>query len=179
MKIWKPDTCDCILEEIYDQTFDSNAGDFTWVPDPADSSKQIKVRGRFVVTGISGGQILFKCPTHQTVDDRDLYDVILNGENRVKNKFLRLLLGHEDIKDLGLEEDRLNPDGTQTRELKTGLEYLWAFEGEGKDRILKVEVRGANLTRPKKTEIETWCDTKFGLGKVRFSATPLSNSRVK
>jgi|CXWL01.1.fsa_nt_gi hypothetical protein len=138
MKTWKPDTCDCHVEEIYD------------------------------LTGIkSMGQVLTKCIVHQTVADADLYDVLLNKENRVKNRVYRILLGYEEIKDLGLEEPKKNQDGTDAGPgLKVGIEYAWNFVGTGANRVLQAEIKGSALTKAKKDELKALCDTKFGLGKV-------------
>ncbi len=71
MKTWKPDTCGCEIEEIYDGN---------------------------TITG--GGQVLTKCPAHASVADEDLYGVLYanpDGENKRKNKIERLLLGYDGI----------------------------------------------------------------------------------
>ena len=78
MKTWKPDTCECLVEEIYNGT-------------------QI----------VGGGQVLKKCPAHAALADNEIYGVLYSnpdGENKRKNQMLRILLGYEDVKDLGLEE---------------------------------------------------------------------------
>ena len=143
MKTWTPDTCPapgCIVEEIYDGP-----------------------------TIIGGGVVVRKCSAHKGVPDEELYDVLLNGENRPKNIVHRILLGHEDIKDLGLEEQKTNPDGSSAGlGLKVGIEYSWQFIGEGKDRILSFEVKGAALTVQQKLDIVALCNAKFGIGKVEI-----------
>ena len=141
MKTWKPDTCGCEIEEIYNGT-------------------EI----------VGGGEVLKKCVAHTSVPDDQLYGVLYSnpdGENKRKNQMLRILLGHEDIKDLGLEEEKTNPDGSSGGlGLKSGIDYSWSFEGTGKNRVLKVEVKGANLLKSQKDSIVALCDTKFGTGKV-------------
>ena len=143
MKTWKPDTCECEVEEIY------NGTDI-----------------------VGGGQVLKKCPAHQTVPDNDLYGVLYSnpdGENKRKNQMLRILLGYEDVKGLSLEEMKRNQDGSDGGlGLKQGIDYKWSFEGSGKDRTLKVEVKGANLSTLQKTAIKGLCDTKFGIGRVEM-----------
>ena len=143
MKTWKPDTCECEVEEIYNGT-------------------QI----------IGGGQVIKKCIAHTTVPDVDLYGVLYSnsdGENKRKNQILRILLGYEEVKGLGLEEIKFNDDGSMGGlGLKKGVEYVWSFEGFGKDRVLNVEVKGANLSLPQKNAIKALCDTKFGVGKVEI-----------
>ncbi len=67
MRTWKPDTCECHIEEIYD--------------------------GNEI---IGGGQVLNKCSAHTNVADEDLYGVLYanpDGENKRKNKIDRLLKG--------------------------------------------------------------------------------------
>ena len=141
MKTWKPDTCECLIEEIYNGT-------------------EI----------VGGGKVLKKCSAHQLVSDNELYGVLYSnpdGENKRKNQMLRILLGYESVKGLGLEEAKTNPDGSNAGiGLKQGVEYLWSFGGEGKERVLKVEVKGVSLTLSQKIAIKNLCDTKFGIGKV-------------
>ena len=148
MKTWKPDTCECMVEEIYDG---SNI--------------------------VGGGQVLHKCEAHRDVPDDELYGVLYStdltqpptGENARKNMVLRILLGHEEIKGLGLEETKTNPDGSEAGlGLKAGVEYGWSFSGTGKDRVLRVEVKGATLTKAKKDSIRALCGRKFGVGKVEI-----------
>lgn len=138
MKTWQPDTCDCKVEELYNGT---------------------------EIVGM--GEVINKCAVHASVPDNQLYDVILNKENRVKNQMLRVLLGYEEIKDLGLEEAKTNDDGSSAGlGLKDGIKYDWSFTGEGANRILNVEITGTNLTKNQKDAIKALCDTKFGEGKV-------------
>ena len=108
MKTWKPDTCECLVEEIY------NCAEI-----------------------VGGGQVLKKCIVHQGVADDELYGILYSnpdGENKRKNQVLNILLGYEAIKDLGLEEAKTNDDGSDGGlGLKNGLEYDWSFTGTGKD----------------------------------------------
>lgn len=141
MKIWKPDTCQCEVEEVYN--------------------------GNEIV---GGGQILKKCAAHADVADNELYGVLYanpDGENKRKNLVYRTLLGLDDVKGLGLENVKKKPDGTDdTIELKEGITYDWSFEGTGKNRKLKVQVKGANLTGQQKQAIKNSCDNRFGQNKV-------------
>lgn len=141
MKTWKPDTCECEVEEIYSGT-----------------------------DIVGGGQVLKKCPIHASVSDNELYGVLYSnpdGENKRKNRMLRILLGHEEIKNLGLEEAKKNPDGSNAGlGLKEGIQYKWSFTGTGKDRILQVDIAGGNLSQAQKSMIKGVCDLKFGVNKV-------------
>lgn len=137
MKTWKPDTCECHIEEVYNGT-----------------------------EVVGGGQVLNKCQAHTDVPDDELYDVLLNKENRVKNGLHRVLLGHDEIKTLGLHKMTRQKDGTDVAELKDGVEYKWQFEGTGKNRVLKAEIVGATLTKNQKDAIKSLCDEKHGVGRV-------------
>jgi len=131
MKTWKPDTCDCLVEEIYDGT-----------------------------TIVGGGQVLKKCLAHQSVPDAALYGVLYantDGENKRKNNIFRALCGFEGLS-LGAD------DGSG--QLKNGVEYVWSFSGTGATRVLTVQLVGLTLTAQKKTLLQNFCDTKFGVGKV-------------
>jgi len=141
MKTWQPDTCECVIEEIYNGT-------------------EI----------IGGGEVVSKCKVHQDVADKDLYGVLYSnpdGENKVKNHVYRILLGYEGVKDLGLEELKTTTDGESAGlGLKTGLKYEWSFSGEGATRIFAFEVKGAILTQDQKDAILAEASVKFGDGKV-------------
>jgi hypothetical protein len=138
---WKPDTCECQVEERHDTEIDG--------------------REAFTLS-----KVLKRCPVHEGLTDEELWDTIFDKENKVKNQMLRVLLGYEGLK-LNLEESKKNTDGSNAGlGLKEGIEYNWSFEGTGKDRKLKVDIKGANLTQAQKTAIKTLCDTKFGVGKV-------------
>lgn len=142
MKTWKPDTCKCEIEEIYSGT---------------------------EITG--GGQVITKCLAHKDVADEDLYGVLYanpDGENKMKNQVFRILLGYEEIKDLDIAEEKFEKGKSQGLELKDGIEYDWHFEGEGASRVLKVEVKGTDLTQEKKDQISDLCIEKFGEGKVEI-----------
>src|SRR3972149_7048932 len=67
MQTWRPDTCGCYIEEIYE------AG---------------SIKG--------GGQIMTKCVVHATVPDAELYDTLL-AENRIKNRVFRFLCGLDGV----------------------------------------------------------------------------------
>ena len=68
MKTWRPDTCGCHVEEIYN----------------LDGSIQ------------GGGKVLARCKDHATIPDVQLYDVVL-AENRRKNNCHRLLVGLDGV----------------------------------------------------------------------------------
>lgn len=137
MRTWSPDTCGCKIEEVYDGT---------------------------TITG--AGQVLNKCPAHADVPDNDLYGVLYanpDGENKRKNQVYAMLIGQDEnfTEDLGLSEAR---DGKV--QLKAGVTYDWLFTGSGKDRVLNVMINGTTLTTQQKTNLASECVTRFGSGKV-------------
>lgn len=130
----------------------------TWKPDTCGCH----IEEIYVGTEITGaGAILDKCTVHQSVLDEELYDTI-RSENTRKNQTFRVLLGLEGV-DLGISETK-----KEGLALKEGIEYKWGFTGEGKDRVLTVEVPGANLVKEGKDSIKAVADTKFGEGKVEI-----------
>lgn len=139
---WRPDTCGCKVEENYDDNIETL------------------------------GKVLVKCETHKDVLDDELYGVIYSnpdGENKRKNLVYGILLGLDEIKDLGLEEKKLVKDGSErVVGLRQGIEYIWSFEGMGKERKLNVEIGGVDLSSVQKKSIKDLCDKKFGLNKVNI-----------
>jgi hypothetical protein len=140
MKTWKPDTCGCCIEEIYEGT---------------------EIKG--------GGVVLTKCPAHAAVPDDELYGVLYandDGENKRKNRLHAMLLGvHGPALSLNLTEP--GPDGRPR--FKDGVEYEWSFTGEGKNRVLNVSVRGAVFTGQQRAALHNECETQFGSGKVQVA----------
>jgi hypothetical protein len=140
MKIWKPDTCGCEIEEVYNGT---------------------------EITG--GGAVLHKCTAHTAVADNELYGVLYanpDGENKRKNEIYRILIGEGGVEGLGLEETVTDERGQQSRRLKPGVEYSWSYQNTGKNRVLRVEIRGATLTTAQKNAIRNAAVSRFGAGKV-------------
>lgn len=110
MKTWQPDTCECIVEELYEGT-----------------------------NIIGMGEIVRKCEAHQSVADEELYGVLYSNpdsEQKRKNGVHRELL-----------ESELGEDTPNGRDLAEGLSYEWSFEGEGKNRVLKVHIPGATAAQ--------------------------------
>lgn len=138
MKTWKPDTCECVVEEIY-------------------SGKTV----------VGGGSVIKKCAAHATVADSELYGVLYSnpdGENKVKNLIEKKLLEDDS---LGVSESFTNEEGQEQRRYKHGIKYEWHFEGTGKDRILHFGTKGATLSKPQKDKLKDYADTTFGTQKKR------------
>lgn len=139
MKTWKPDTCDCLVEEIYEGT-----------------------------NIVGGGQVLRKCSVHQAVPDVNLYGILYSnpdGENKRKNLLRRALLGFEGFS-LNLEETKTNPDGSTYLEFKNGITVTFTWTGEGDSRVLQLQITGVNLTTNQRNLVRNFCDTRFGVGRV-------------
>ena len=109
---------------------------------------------------VGGGQVVRKCVAHQNVPDNELYGVLYanpDGENKRKNNIFRALCGFDGL-NLGTD------DGAG--QLKNGVEYLWSFSGIGATRALTVQLTGIVLSVQKKSTLQNFCDTKFGVGRV-------------
>lgn len=133
-QLWRPDTCQCQIEEQYDTEIENSS---------------------------EMSQVIFKCEAHQSVSDEELYGVLYknpDGENRVKNLMLKELLENP-VLDLSQVKNG-------AKVLKDGLDYEWSFEGEGKQRKLKINVKGVDLPKKDKDNLKSFADTKFGNGKV-------------
>lgn len=73
MKIWRPNNCACVIEEIYDGT-----------------------------AIVGGGQVLRKCAAHQTIPDASLY-ARLNRECHTRADVERALLADQSIAESRME----------------------------------------------------------------------------
>lgn len=142
-EMWGPDTCGCNLFAIYDTVLGY-----------ADSIQTY---------------LTSSCAEHANLTLEETHDTV-HEECYRKNKIYRALLEHEaDIQDLDLSELQTNEDGSQARVLKAGIEYAWAWVGVGNSRILRVEIKGVNLSKTKKDALRSWCDNRFGAGKVEIA----------
>src|SRR5574341_1420026 len=106
MKTWKPDTCECYVEEIYN--------------------------GREI---IGMGQVLRKCVAHAAVPDNQLYAVLHtnpDGENKRKNGVWKELLTRFEGP---LSEVKVNEDGSTYLDFKTTVSVTWAYSGLGAARV--------------------------------------------
>lgn len=137
---WKPDTCDCEIEESHN---------------PADSSY-----------GVKFSKIFSKCPEHQSVSDNDIYDIVYaNSDSEQKRK--NQLEGHLlETEALGLSEEVTQEDGSKIRQFKSGIKYEWSFTGEGANRILDVTMRGISMNAAALSAINVFAASKFGSNRV-------------
>lgn len=138
-QLWTPDTCNCKIEEI-EQSPD------VWV----------------------GGNVIRKCADHADVPDNELYGVLYanpDGENKVKNQVEGYLLGRSG-EDFGFHEQKLDKEGNDAGiGWKKGLKYEWSFEGKGKNRKFRCNVKGGDLT-PHKAKMKKAFDSRFSSNKV-------------
>jgi len=139
---WSPDTCGCKVEEKWDKD------------DPQ--------------AGVSFNKVITKCSAHTSVADEDLFGVLYansDGENKRKNQVRKLLT--EDV-GLALGELKTNTDGSTYLDFKNGIDLEWSFTGTGVDRVLTISVKGITLNATKRNAINSFCTTKFGVGKVEI-----------
>lgn len=147
---WKPDTCECSVNETHDPETNEWGAEETYT----------NPRGEVFNT--------VRCAAHSSILDANvLYGVLHknpDGENKRKNQVERLLLGHDSIKNLGLEQ--INADGAVV--FKNGVDMNWSFTGTGASRVLRISVSGVTLTTQQKNAIKSFADTKFGVGKTEI-----------
>ena len=162
---WGPDTCECNI-----LTYKDENGDVRIITDMAEADAlHREIFKNFPDTTSNPNNNPQRptkvCESHSGLGvSTELYDVVLNKENRVKNMIFRILLGHEEITDLGLEE--INESGG--RVLKKGLKYQWSFVGSGNSRKIRFSVNGLVLTQDQKNSIQNLCDQKFGNGRAEI-----------
>ena len=139
---WHPDTCNCIIEQTHDPV------------NPA--------------YGVQFSKVVKKCLIHEAVPDNQLNDVIYanaDSDQKRKNILESYIL---ETAALGLSNTTLNPDGSTIRIWKSGVTYKWSFTGTGENRVLNVEITGINLSSSIKNAIQNWCDSTFGMAKVKI-----------
>lgn len=112
--------------------------------------------------GVQFERVVEKCAVHTSVPDAQLYGVLYenqDGENKRKNH-VEYALVSDPIIGLGT----LGPSGHY--EWKPGVGFNWSWSGSGSSRVIEVTVYGVNLNGQKKARAQSWCDTRFGAGKV-------------
>lgn len=143
---WQPDTCDCIIEYDWDdettederEHFNFRSLSFTEA-DVDDGSGNLKMERRLV-----------HCSHHHMLphsEDRALHVL---AENQSKNLIHGFLQQHDKH-----GSDTLDSGGNPGRDLASHIEYIWSFDGQGKQRKLNIEIRGAKLTEEDKKAIES------------------------
>lgn len=136
---WKPDTCGCELNAIY-----------TKVNGEAD------MEGRQTFHSVI-------CPDHQELTLEETHDVV-HEENKRKNLvYKHLVEEYEGV----LSERKVKEDGTPgALDFKDSVKYEWSWQGSGKNRVLNVNISGANLSKAQKDSVKAFGDNNFGNGKV-------------
>ncbi len=147
MKIWKPDTCDCVIEEVYNGT-------------------EI----------VGAGQIIHKCDSHIGVADVDLYGVIIansDSEQKRIRDVRRALTGDDgDANTLQIASKLTTTKTvgqTSSTELKTGIEPSFTFTGTDHNRQVVMTLNGATLTKTEKTDLQTFLEGVHGTSKIQIN----------
>ena len=140
-KTWKPDTCNCVIEQTHDPQ------------NPAH--------------GVQFSKVIEKCIAHQNVPDDQLNGVIYansDSDQKRKNLLMKELLGNTALK----LSETVTIDGNTIQRFKTGIDYNWSFQGLDKDRVLNISLTGITLSPTIKAIIQSYCDTTFGVGKINI-----------
>jgi len=105
-----------------------------------------------------------KCYAHADVADAELYDLVLNGENRRKNR-----LEWELKKDpaLGLSEEKpervVNGQRVEAHvDFRDDVSFAWRFSGSGKGRVLEFSVAGPTIDAQKRAEVQAVVEAAVG-----------------
>lgn len=135
---WMPDTCRCCI-------------DYSWDTD-ADQATRVHTLA----------SVVKKCPDHSLLNDGQIF-AILSGENNRKNKVRSAALNllSSDLSDTFTDEQ-----GNVYIDFKKGISFDWSWSGSGEARVLNIRFIGVSLSNPKKNNIQQWCNTTFGAGKV-------------
>ena len=138
---WSPDTCDCIIE-------------YTWDDDGSPPENRIHIPSNIVT----------KCPAHQTVaTTEEVYDTVLNKENRRKNLAFQLALDNTPEGLLYIL------DQNSQKLLKQGITYEFNFTGVAPNRVLNIKFNGVTLTANQRNGVQNKIDELYGAGNVVLS----------
>lgn len=134
---WKPDTCDCIIEQGID-----------------DSLPQAQQ----VLFGVSS---IFKCPAHSHINNVDDHFNAVNEENPRKNFSLDEILQNAPNNNwFDIDAD------SGARVFKKGITINWNWTGTAPNRVLTLTFTGVSLTTAQKNTLQTRLNNRFGNGKV-------------
>ena len=142
-EMWSPDTCGCKLHRICKMIGDE------YVCQTFDTKL---------------------CEAHEGLTHEEIHDVV-KIENTSKNLIERELLKDETLTDVIPSEESQNLLGAgklPPRKWKDGIKYNWSFIGTGKNRVLKVQVDGVELTKNQKNSIKLFSKDKFGKDKIEI-----------
>lgn len=137
---WSPDTCGCVFEYEWDDAQNEDTRVHTFK------------------------QVAKECVSHshlQGNNKKDMYDSSLE-ENRRKNLTIQEL-----IEKASTEFAATDPESGAII-LKKNINVTWTWSGTAPDRVMTITVTGITLTNQRKTQIQNFLNTKFGIGKVVF-----------
>lgn len=142
---WRPDTCKCRFTFQWDTTL------------PAKDRIHFNKKSHKT------------CPDHLgIIDEVALYDVVLS-ENTRKNITLKELRTYDELtKEYTVD---VSDEGEAPKlETRRGfiLKINWFFTGSDDTRVLNVDLSSTTLTAQKKSQIQNFADSRFGLGKVLY-----------
>jgi hypothetical protein len=103
-----------------------------------------------------------QCPDHAGLTVAETHDAV-HGERARVRRVERILLADE-APELVLALFVVDASGEHV--FRPGVTYVYSFSGVGLTRLLTIEAQGGVLTVLQKTNLQTHCDTVFGLAKV-------------
>jgi hypothetical protein len=101
---------------------------------------------------------LNSCRYHTDDDPQVIFDQA--SENNIrKNNVLKYIL-----ETFPQQLGKVTADGSTM--LKDGIEYSWDFSGLNDSRVLQISIKGYDLTDNQKLQIQNYCNSEIGIGKV-------------
>lgn len=137
---WYPDTCGCGFAQRHDEG-----------------------------NGVQYEAVLQVCPVHEGLSGSELYDVVHDAENGRKNSVHRELLLNQSLDLAEMKVGRIDTDGRVVPpfvDFKDDVAFSWAFEGTGRDRVLKFSVAGPTVDAKKLEDITTAIEVAVGLDNI-------------
>lgn len=142
VEMWGPDTCECKLKRICKT-----------------------INGEYVCQTFSSEF----CRAHEGLTLEEVHDAVEvenTSKNLVEGELNKIESISEEIVNPNADPELLGAGKSRPRKLKEGIKYNWSFTGSGKNRVLHVDVGGAELTKQTKDSIKLFTKEKFGEGKV-------------
>jgi hypothetical protein len=134
---WKPDTCDCIIEQGIDDS----------LPE-----------GSQVLFGVNS---IFKCVAHQNLATPTAHFNAVNDENPRKNHSLDEILQNAPSTNW-YDIDPVSG----SRSFKNGVTVNLNWSGTAPNRVLTLTFTGITLTGAQRNTLQTRLNNRFGTGKV-------------
>lgn len=172
IQVWRPrQTCDCTVYEYRDEN-----GDLRFASQQEAHDLHVEIFKNYPSDTVDPLRNLKEptkiCVAHTSLgEETQLYDALLDEGRRLMGAMsvLKGGKGNQETKQVSdlISEKKVNQDGSNAGlGFKPGIKMEWSFSGEGKDRILHVNLKGFDLSIIQKKFIQDFFSGEFGEGKV-------------